>query len=77
MSQAIPTKCPIELCKFHEKLIYTDKSKIKNHIKHHDYKELQETAFKLGLLEDPQERRSVNWLVDRLTELSIVREEIH
>lgn len=77
MSQAVPTKCPIDHCRFHNKPIYADKSTIKNHIKHHDYKELQQTAFELGLLEDPQERRSVNWLVDHLTELSIVQEEIH
>lgn len=77
MSQAVPTKCPIELCKFHEKLIYTDKSIIKKHIKRHDYKELQETAFKLGLTLSPDEKRGVNWFVDNLTELSIVQEETH
>ena len=77
MGQAVLTKCTVDPCGFNNKPIYADKSTIKNHIKHHDYKELQQTAFKLGLLEDPQERRSVDWLVDRLTELSIVQEEIY
>lgn len=77
MSQAVLTRCPIDLCKFHYRPIYADKFTIKNHIKHHDYKELQQTAFNLGLLEDSQEHRGVNWLVEHLTELSIVREEIH
>jgi len=77
MGQAVLTKCVVDRCGFNNKPIYADKPTIKNHVKHHDYKELQETAFKLGLLEDPQERRSVDWLVNNLTELSIVREETH
>ena len=77
MSQAVLTRCPIDSCKFHYRPIYVDKSTTKKHIKHHDYRELQQTLYNLGLLEDPQERRSVNWLVDKLTELSIVQEEIH
>lgn len=77
MSQAVLTRCPLDSCKFHYRPIYADKSTIKKHIKHHDYKELQQTAFNLGFLEDSQERRDVNWLVDNLTEHSIVKEEIH
>ena len=67
-------QCLVEDCRFYQKPIVTDSAYFKGHLKEHDCKELQETASKLGLLEYPSERRSPKWLVDRLTETSIVRE---
>jgi len=76
MSQAIPTRCPIKACKFNKSVIYVERSLIKSHIKHHDYKELQKTAFEHGLIDEPSEKRSVNWFVESLIQFSIIEEKI-
>jgi hypothetical protein len=57
-------------------VITSESTYVKGHLKRHDYKELQEIAFKLNLISTPMERRSPNWLVDHIIEASIVKENI-
>ena len=65
--------CPIPYCKFRNKIIDGPISLLKNHIfRDHDYREKQETAVKLGVIEGLQERRSPKWLSDHLAEKGIL-----
>jgi len=60
-------------CKFHTHPVTADISQIKRHLQYdHDYREKQETAFSLGLIDFVDERRSPTWLVDSLSEFSNV-----
>lgn len=64
--------CPIPGCKFHTYPVLADSSQIKRHLKYdHDYREKQETAFSLGLI-DSNEKHSPTWLVDSLSDFSKV-----
>lgn len=74
MSKFRLCKCTIENCKLCNHVIYAELSHFKGHLKDHDYKELQQMAHHLGLLEYPSERRSPQWLVDRIAEASTIRE---
>ena len=66
-------RCPIDDCRFHFKMIIGSLSLLKNHIfRDHDYREKQETAVKLGVIEGLQERRSPKWLSDHLAEKGIL-----
>ena len=60
--------CPIPECRFHHTPVYAEIVQTKAHIKTHDYKILLKTAFDLGIISNPDERRNVNWLVDELFE---------
>ena len=63
----VPFTCPIPYCKFHCIVIDAEIAQSKAHIKHdHDYQELLETAFDLGIIHSLSERRSVIWLVNEL-----------
>ena len=59
-----------------DKTVYADSSQIKSHYKHqHDYKELLRAARLAGLILD-NEKRGVDWLIQRLALLSFVNQEI-
>lgn len=75
LSRALPFRCPVENCIHHNKITYSDISFFKGHLRCHDYTELQETALKLNLLQYKTELRSLNWLVDCISEVSIVKED--
>ena len=63
-------KCPVLGCKFNKNPQYADGSQIKKHLKFsHDYREKQETAVNLGLI-NFNEKRSPTWLIDSLSEFS-------
>ena len=65
--------CPIPGCRFHTHPVPADSSQIKKHLKYdHDYREKQETAFRLGIIDSPDEKRSPTWLVDSLSDFSRV-----
>ena len=65
--------CPIPGCRFHTHPVSADSSQIKRHLKYdHDYREKQETAFRLGLIDSPDEKRSPTWFVDSLSDFSRV-----
>lgn len=65
--------CPIPGCRFHTYPVLADSSQIKRHLKYdHDYREKQETAFSLGLVDSIYEKRSLTWLVDSLSDFSKV-----
>ncbi|PBO84909.1 MAG: hypothetical protein COA77_06625 [Thaumarchaeota archaeon] len=66
-------KCPVLGCKFNKNPQYADSFQIKRHLQYnHDYREKQETAFSLGLINFIDERRSSTWLVDSLFDFSSV-----
>jgi len=63
--------CPITGCKHNTHPILADLSQIKRHLKYdHDYKEKQETAFSLGLINSISEKRSPIWFVNALSDFS-------
>ncbi|AJM92192.1 hypothetical protein [Nitrosopumilus piranensis] len=71
MSLVFRYTCPVLGCKHNTRPVYADSSQIKNHLKYdHDYREKQETAFRLSLTASPNERRSPMWFVDALAEFS-------
>lgn len=71
MSLVFPCMCPILGCRYNTHLVYADSSQIKNHLRYdHDYREKQETAFRLGIIDSTDERRSPTWFVDVLTGFS-------
>ena len=73
MSLVFPCLCPVSECKYHTRLVYADFSQIKHHLRYdHDYREKQETAFRLGIINSPDEKRSPTWLVDSLSDFSRV-----
>ncbi len=59
-------RCPVESCKCHMSIIFAEISQIKNHLSEHDYRELLEIAFNLGIISSLSERRSPKWLIDEL-----------
>ena len=61
--------CPVTNCGFNKSPVFAEIAHTKRHIKSHDYRILLETAFNLGIISSPNERRSVNWLVDELFEV--------
>jgi len=72
MSLVSIRKCPIHGCKFHKNPVASDITQIKRHLKYdHDYKEKQDTAFNLGLI-DSHEKHSPTWLVDSLSDFSML-----
>lgn len=73
MSLILLRRCPIPSCKHNHKLVYADKSQIKNHIfRDHDYLEKLEAAATLGLIHDISEHRSPSWLAEGLVDFSLV-----
>jgi len=73
MSLVLPRKCPIKGCKHGRKIIYADKGQMRNHILHdHDYRELLESTYDLGIISDMSERRGPLWLAESLADLSLV-----
>ncbi|HWP78975.1 MAG TPA: hypothetical protein VNL34_04935 [Candidatus Nitrosotenuis sp.] len=73
MSQTMLRRCPVFGCKYNHKLVYADKSQIKNHIsRDHDYQEKLEAAAMMGIIRDVSEHRSPSWLADSLVEFSLV-----
>ncbi|MEM4379769.1 MAG: hypothetical protein QXL01_03680 [Thermoplasmatales archaeon] len=73
MSLTVLRKCPISNCRHNHKLVYADKSQIKNHIlRDHDYHEKLEAAHDYGLIQDLSQRRSPDWLAESLTDFSLV-----
>ena len=63
--------CPVSRCKFHTHPVPADSYQIKRHLKFdHDYREKQETAFSLGLIDFIDEKRSSTWFVDALSYFS-------
>jgi len=68
-------KCPVLGCRFNKTPVASDLSQIKKHIQYdHDYREKQETAISLGLIDSLYEKRSPSWLMDSLSEFSKVYE---
>lgn len=73
MSLTVMRKCPVLGCKFNIHPVPADSSQIKRHLKFdHDYKQKQDTAFRLGIIYSVDERRSHLWFVDSLSDLSRV-----
>ena len=73
MSLTVMRKCPVVGCEFNIRPVPADSSQIKRHLKYdHDYREKQETAFRLGIIDSPDEKRSPTWLVDSLSDFSRV-----
>lgn len=73
MSLVFPCLCPVSKCKYNTRLVYADSSQIKHHLRcDHDYREKQETAFRLGIIDSPDEKRSPTWFVDSLSDFSRV-----
>ena len=69
-------KCPVFGCKFNRNPVASDLAQLKRHLKYdHDYKEKQETAFSLGLIDSIYEKRSLKWFTDSISDFSIVEEE--
>ena len=59
--------CPVQPCKFHDRIIKGPLSLLKNHIfRDHDYIEKLKTAVSFGLIQSIQEKRSPQWLADQL-----------
>lgn len=66
-------RCPILGCKFNKNPQYADIFQIKKHLKYsHDYREKQETALNLNLINSIDEKHSPTWLVDSLSDFSRV-----
>lgn len=76
LSKTIPFICQVKNCSFSDKITFAEPFQFKNHLKNHDYIELQETAFRLQIIQYPEERRSPDWFVSRITEASMMREVI-
>lgn len=75
MSLVSIRKCPVLGCKFNKIPVASNISQFKKHIQFdHDYREKQETAFSLGLIDSLYENRSPSWFVDSLSEFSTVYE---
>lgn len=70
MSLIVLRRCPIEGCRHNKHPVYADKSSTVNHIHQHDYEEKLEAAYKLGIISNPEERRSPQWLDEKLAEFS-------
>ena len=71
MSLVSLRRCPVLRCKYNTHPVLADSSQIKRHLKDdHDYKEKQETAFSLGLINSIDERRSPIWFVNSLSDFS-------
>ncbi|MCH7560732.1 MAG: hypothetical protein IIC67_05095 [Thaumarchaeota archaeon] len=73
MSLVTIRPCPIPGCKFNRNPVASDLAQLKRHLKYdHDYKEKQETALSLGLIDSLYEKRSPSWFVDSLSDFSRV-----
>jgi len=59
-------RCPVKSCRFHDTVICAEITHTKAHIRAHDYKILLETAYDLGIIGSPDERRGLDWLVDEV-----------
>ena len=71
MSLITKRKCPVLGCKFNKNPQYADVSQIKKHLKYdHDYREKQDTAFSLNLIDSVHDKRSPTWLVNSLSDFS-------
>jgi len=71
MSLVCSRRCPVLRCKYNTHPVLADSSQIKRHLKYdHDYKEKQETAFSLGLINSINEKRSLTWFVNSLSDFS-------
>ena len=66
----VPSTCPVESCPFHGTVLAAEIAHTKRHIKSHDYKILLESAYNLGIIENMNGRRSVDWLADELFKAS-------
>jgi hypothetical protein len=60
-------QCPIPACRFHKKPETADFKFCKNHLAAHDMRELQQAAFKTGIITSQNEFRPIWWLVQQLT----------
>jgi len=68
-------KCVIYGCRFSRSEFYADIIQARMHLwRDHDYKELQQAVFRLGLLAQPLEFRDRNWLVRILAEHCMVKD---
>ena len=63
----VPFVCVIPSCRFHHLILHAEIVQIKVHIKTHDYKILLETAHNLGIIDNLDERRGLDWIVDELS----------
>ncbi len=71
MSLVSLRKCPVFGCKFNTNPVPANYSQIKGHLIYdHDYKEKQETAFLLGLIDSINEKHSSTWFVNSLISFS-------
>lgn len=71
MSLVSIRKCPVFGCKFHKHPVASDIYQLKRHLRYdHGYREKQETAFSLGLINSPNENRNPLWFVDSLSDFS-------
>ncbi len=65
--------CPVKDCKFHNRRIEGSYSLLRDHIfRDHDYTEKTKTAFELGLIESPEDKRSSKWLAENLASRCII-----
>jgi len=58
--------CRVDVCRFHNTPVIAEIAQTKAHIKSHDYRILCQIAFNLGIIENPDEHRSLDWLIDEL-----------
>jgi len=75
MSKALPFRCRVNACSFGEKITYADILQIRIHlIKDHDYVELRQTSYQLGLTSSELSYRSHGWFVRKVSEACIIKE---
>jgi len=68
-------KCVIYGCRCSRSEFYADIIQVRIHLwRDHDYKELQQAAFRLGLLQQFLEFREKMWLVRTLAEHCMVKD---
>ena len=68
-------KCVIRGCRFSRSELYADITQVRKHLwRDHDFKELQQAAFRLGLLKQPLEFREKIWLAGTLAEYCMIKD---
>lgn len=57
-------------CKFNTHTVHADIFQFKSHLRKHEYREKQITAFELGLIDSISEKHSPEWFVEQLAQVS-------
>jgi len=68
-------KCPFPDCSYHEKPEYTELEKFRRHLaQDHDRYALYQLAFDNGIIEDPIRFHNPNYVIQKIAEISRVKE---